>query len=285
LLSTGFVTLNLRGDGFAPRHLKRWTAQIWRMYKGKNPNRNQPSKSCLIVPPKDTKRHSLLTITLRVGFSSAAQPINGREGETVVLLLSFIFILNLRVAVSPHVISAVRCFFVNMKRTSFLNLILLLLLAFNVACAQNTQSKKLVTPDGWKKIEACGLSFYVPPDLEEVKVQGIDSCVKEYRSKNILLSLDVLGYIGKESNSRRDEYSDKKDFQIVVTKVDRRKAEIITHYETENSEQWKDFPYSATLYIPVIRKEGGNLTIWTNSKSAEDRETAKKIFATVSFDK
>jgi len=161
-------------------------------------------------------------------------------------------------------------------------IVILLLLTFSVARAQN---KKPSIPDGWKKIEACGITFYAPPDLEEEKVQGIDSCVKEYRSKNIILSLDVLGYIGKESDTRRDEHSDEKDFQIVKTKIGGRKAEIITHYETKDSKKWKDLPYSATLFVSVTGKDGGNLTIWTNSRSAEDRETAKKIFATVRFDK
>ena len=160
----------------------------------------------------------------------------------------------------------------------FLNLILLVFFGFNAANAQN---KKVVAPDGWKKIKACGITFYAPSDLKEEKVRGIDSCVKRYRSKNILLSLDVLVYKLKESASRKDEYSGEKDFQIVKTKTDGREAEIITHYETENSEQWKDLPYSATLFVPQMRKDCCNLTIWTHSRTAEDRETAKKIFETV----
>ena len=121
--------------------------------------------------------------------------------------------------------------------------------------------------------------------MAEEKVRGIDSCVKRYRSKNILLSLDVVFYIGKKSDSRKDELSDEKDFQISKTKIDGRKAEIITYYEAENIEQWKDLLYEATLFVPVIDKDGGNLTIWTNNRTAEDRKTAKKIFATVRFDK
>ena len=167
-------------------------------------------------------------------------------------------------------------------KTSFLNLTLLLLLAFNVANAQNKSS---VVPDGWKKIEACGITFYAPSDLKEEKVKGIDSCVKRYRSNNISLFLDVLGFKLKESDSRRDEYSDEKDFQIVETKIDNRKAEIITHYAVEDLEQWKDLHYSATLFVPQMRKDCCNLTIWTHNRTAEDRETAKKIFATVRFDK
>ncbi|HLM62086.1 MAG TPA: hypothetical protein VK308_14870 [Pyrinomonadaceae bacterium] len=157
-----------------------------------------------------------------------------------------------------------------------------MLLAFNVANAQN---KKVAFPDGWKKIEACGITFYAPADLKEEKVQGIDSCVRRYRSKNILLNLDVLGYLLKESASRESEYSDEKDFQIVKTKIDGRKAEIIMHYETENLEQWKDLLYSATLFVPKMHKDGGNLTIWTNNRNSKDRETAKKIFETVRFEK
>jgi hypothetical protein len=168
-----------------------------------------------------------------------------------------------------------------MKKSFFINLIVLFLLSFSVVEAQN---KKSVVPDGWKKLEACGITFYAPSDFEEENIRGKDSCVKSYRSKNILLTLDVLGYIGKESNSRKDELSDEKDFQIVKTKIDGRKAEIITYYETENKEQWKDLLYEATLFVPVIdKKDGGNLTIWTNSRTAENRETAKKIFATVRF--
>ena len=180
-----------------------------------------------------------------------------------------------------HVISIVRCFFGEMKQIFFLSLILLLLLA---STAADAQEKKSVIPDDWKKIEACGITFYAPPDLQQEKIRGIDSCVERYRSKNILLSLDVLGYIGKESDSRKDELFDEKDFQLVKTKIDGRKVEIITYYEAENSEQWKDLLYEATLFVPVIdKKVGGNLTMWTNSRTAEDRETAKKIFATVRF--
>lgn len=170
-----------------------------------------------------------------------------------------------------------------MKTMKFfsLNLILLLLLAFNIAIAQN---KTVAIPDNWKKIEACGITFYAPPDLQQETIRGIDSCVECYRSKNILLTLDVLGYIGKESDSRKDELSDEKDFQIVTTKIDGRKVEIITYYETENKDQWKNLLYRATLFVPVIdKKDGGNLTIWTNSRTAKDRETAKKIFETVRF--
>lgn len=168
------------------------------------------------------------------------------------------------------------------KQPFWINLIILLLLIFNVAYAQD---EKPPVPKIWGKFQACGLSFYAPSNLKEERVQGIDSCVKEYRSKSILFSLDVVSFGGKESNSRRNEYSDKKDFQIEKVEIDGRKAEVITHYETEKSEQWNGLFYGAILYVPVINKDGSSLTIWTHNRSQKDREIAKKIFETVQFGK
>ena len=94
-----------------------------------------------------------------------------------------------------------------------------MLLVFTFA---NPQTKKVVIPDGWKKIEACRITFYLPSEFEVEKLRGTDSCVERYRSKNILLSIDVLGYKLKESDIRTDLYSDEKDFSIVKTVIDNR---------------------------------------------------------------
>ena len=162
----------------------------------------------------------------------------------------------------------------------FLNLIILLILSSAVANAQN---EKVAIPDSWKKIEACGITFYAPSDLMEDDYHGKDSCVRIYRSNDFILSLDVFGFGGGESSSRKDEYSDEKDFLFVKTKISGRKAEIITYYETEYLKQWKDLRYNSVLFVPVIDKDGTSLTMWTNSRTAKDREISKKIFATVHF--
>ena len=169
-----------------------------------------------------------------------------------------------------------------MKKSFILHLIFLLLLASTFA---NAQTKKVIVPDGWKKIEVCRITFYLPSEFEVEKLRGTDSCIERYRSKNILLSIDVLGYKLKESDIRTDLYSDEKEFSIVKTLIDNRKAKVMTYYETENSERRKDLPYNTTLFVPRMYKDCCNLTMWTNSRSAEDRETAKKIFETVRFEK
>ncbi len=194
-------------------------------------------------------------------------------------------------------------FLVKMKQ-SFLTIILLLLV-FTFACTQNkkpdvaqpanvnenanlnyTQNKKPDIPESWKKIEECGLSFYAPSDLKEVEVQIIDSCATVYRNKNILVSLDLFENSGEQSDSRRNEYSDKKDFQIVETVVDGRKAEIITYYQNSSDfKERKDLTYGAVLFVPMVDESGDSLTIWTYCRSAEDRETTTRIFETIRFEK
>jgi len=204
------------------------------------------------------------------------------------------------VCVCRPVTSAVRCFPVKMKQPFLI--IILWLQVFNVSCTQDMKpnvsqptnnanltiapNQKLIIPDGWKKIEECGLSFYAPSNLKEIKVQPYDSCAKQYRNKNIVFSLDLIENGGSESSSRSGEYSDEKDFQIVKTIIDGQKAELITYYLSNDGgfKERQDLFYGAVLYVPLIDKNDDNLTIWTYSRTAEDREIAKQIFETIHFE-
>jgi hypothetical protein len=163
---------------------------------------------------------------------------------------------------------------------NFTIVIIYLALAAVNAIAQN----KFTPPANWKPISACGVKFYAPPDIREEKVQGIDSCVRRYRSPNILIELDAIMY-SDPNGSRRNEYSDKRDFDLRKTKIDGQKAEIITCYETELSANAKGLNYSAVLYVPQLPKERGNLTIWTYSKSLDARDLAIKIFESIQLAK
>ena len=168
-----------------------------------------------------------------------------------------------------------------MKRCSLFSLIIVLFLSF---CVTNAQKKQVSIPDDWQKVEECGITFSIPSEFEKEDVRGKDSCVSSFKSKNIQLSLDVGFYILKESYSRKDEFSDEKDFKISKLKIDGRKAELITYYQTENNEQWKDLLFNATLFVPVIdKKDGGHLTMWANCRTEKDREIAKMIFETLRF--
>jgi hypothetical protein len=150
-------------------------------------------------------------------------------------------------------------------------------------CGVPAQTKPSPRP-GWKLIKECGAEFYLPPDFKEEKVRGIDSCVKQYRGVNTLLELDVLGYITPDA-SRKDEYAEEHDVKYAKTKIDGRRAEIITHYATDLRKEAEGLNCASVLFVPQMRKDGGNLTIWTYSKSPEEREMAMKIFQTVRFPK
>ena len=166
----------------------------------------------------------------------------------------------------------------NMK-SLFLTVIILTVAICSVSAQKNPSP-----PAGWKLINQCGAEFYLPPDFKEEMIQGIDSCVKKYRGENTLMVLDVLGYITPDA-SRKEEYSEKPDFRHESTKVGGRGAEIITCYETDSRKEAEGLNYAAVLFVPQMSRYGGNLTIWTNSRSREEREHAMRIFRTVRFPK
>src|SRR6266480_5835791 len=169
-------------------------------------------------------------------------------------------------------------------KTLWLVLILSTLLTCCVSPKENASSRtgfpapeNPSPPAGWNLIKECGAEFYVPPGFKEKKIKGIDSCVKQYRGESTLMSLDVLAYITPDA-SRRSEYSEKRDFEYKKTNVGGRRAEIITCYETDPGREAEGLNYAAVLFVPQMREDGGNLTIWTYSKSPEERAEAIKIF-------
>ena len=193
-------------------------------------------------------------------------------------------------------------FLLNMKQ--FFLTTALLLQILSVGCTQNrkpdvarpvnenvdlsyTQNKKLEIPENWKKIEECGFSFYAPLDLKEIQIHPVDSCAKQYRSRDIIFSIDLMEGYGDDFSSRSGEYSDNKDFQITRTTIDEQKAEIITYQLNDNGgfKERQDLFYGAVLYVPLIVKSGDNLTIWTYSRTTKDRETTEQMFETVRFEK
>jgi hypothetical protein len=136
--------------------------------------------------------------------------------------------------------------------------------------------KESIISADWRRINECGTEFYVPSALKEKKVQGIDSCVKEYRGGNIRLELDVLeGTTAPESvYSRSGEYSNKSEFKLTKTVIDGQKAEIITYTDLNTD----GVNYGAVLDFPQR-----GFTMWAYNATQEDREMALKIFDSVRF--
>jgi|GEM_PF-4774900 len=167
----------------------------------------------------------------------------------------------------------------------FLLTVIFQVLTFSVILAQTTPQRPDADriPDFRSVFDACGLKFYLPLLFKEEAIRGKDSCVKRYNSKNTVIMLDVLVYLTPKA-SRKAEYSDERDFKFKKIKVNGRKAELITYYDDEPPKYAESLNFAAVLFVPVISKDGGNLTFWTFSKTEEDREKAMKIFKSIKFD-
>jgi hypothetical protein len=155
-----------------------------------------------------------------------------------------------------------------------MRILLIAILMWTVIDCNSHERKESVLSNDLERITQCGIEFYIPSNLKEEKIQPIDSCAKEYRSENIRLLIDVLEgtIISDTSFTRSTEYSGEKDFKVERIKIDGKQAEIITFLGTGR----KGLDYGAVLDIPQM-----NLTIWTYSKSQEDREIAIKVFKSI----
>ncbi len=129
-------------------------------------------------------------------------------------------------------------------------------------------------PDNWKRIDASGkFQFSAPPDLQESKVVGIDSFVRQYSNDQLQINCDY----GKFSGITNDKTLPGFDRQEV--KIDGKSAVIVTT-GVPGGEQ----PLYAFVNFPELapgRKLG--LTIAIRCKTPQDQDTAKTIFHSVTF--
>jgi len=138
-------------------------------------------------------------------------------------------------------------------------------------CATSSESKS--KPAGWKTLSVMRvvavervLGFAVPPDMEEIPVQGVDSLAKAYRSPMIELN---LGY-GRFSDPLN--YSDKPGYTRSETVIDGRSAYIIT------------FEDVVALHVPkVYLLSAERLTLSARCKDDHAREQVMQLFRTIRF--
>ena len=126
-------------------------------------------------------------------------------------------------------------------------------------------------------VEACGAKFTIPADVKEIKIRPFDSCVRGYRSNNIYLLLDILGFRTPDA-SWRQEFSREPDLKFSEIKLDGKRAEIISYKESETSKTKKGYKYTSVLFIP-----DGHLELWAYLKNPDDLDSIIKIFKSVQF--
>lgn len=160
---------------------------------------------------------------------------------------------------------------------------LFLAFAFGYVGLTNNFAQKLKVPSDWKKISACGISFFVPQDFNEKDSEGTDSCVTTLGNGKIWLHIDY-GYYGGASEN--DETVT--DFKEEFIKIDGKKTQLATYREdfadTKNA-------LVARIYVVVDTSEKKTKGVITSLnmevvlENEKDLETARQVFRSIRFEK
>ena len=134
-------------------------------------------------------------------------------------------------------------------------------------------------PSGWRKIDAAGkFSFYLPPDMRDTGVSGIENLHREYTNGHIHVSFDYepFGHLAYENRARAFG----KDFKEIELQVDGKKSFLFVY----QSKDRKNRPLqNADLYVGDLPNHEVIVSMLVSSRSPQVVETAKTIFRTIKF--
>jgi hypothetical protein len=137
-------------------------------------------------------------------------------------------------------------------------------------------------PDGWRRVDAEGrLTFYLPPDMKQADVHGIENLYQVYSNGRLRLSFvyepdGVLAYEERESQFG-------KDHQEIRTEVDGRPAYLFIY--RREAEEGRPQTHNADVYVGDLPGAQVKLWMWASSPNPEDLEVARRIFSSVEFTK
>jgi len=131
-------------------------------------------------------------------------------------------------------------------------------------------------PTDWKKVEAGGkFTFWIPPALEEVGVRAIDSTVRRWEGKEMMVHFDY----GRFSDPLT-LYSEKKLFETASELIDNRSARIVSF---ERVDGW----YLTAVHFPELGKDKYQrtlkLTLVVESAPGVSKEVPTTIVKSVRF--
>jgi hypothetical protein len=134
-------------------------------------------------------------------------------------------------------------------------------------------------PAGWRKIDADGkFTYYLPPDMRDTGIRGIENLHREYTNGRLHLSFDYEPYGFLSYERRALKFG--KNFQEIELQIDGRKSFLFLHQDADRNNRRT---YNADLYVGDLPKSQVTLRMWVSSRSAQDVETAKGIFQTIKF--
>jgi len=132
-------------------------------------------------------------------------------------------------------------------------------------------------PSGWRKIEPNDkFSFYLPPDMRDTGVRGIENLHHEYTNGRMHLSFDYepMGILAYSNRARAFG----KNYQETELLVDGRKSFLFVYQSVDR----KNRPtFNADLYVGDLPNGQSVLHMWMSSRSAQYVERATTIFQTI----
>jgi hypothetical protein len=143
--------------------------------------------------------------------------------------------------------------------------------------SQIIRERNFAPPRDWKQVKSCGVTFYLPSDFREKKVQAANSCPGQFQGDYTSLNLEVLGISLDENESRRSEYADKPECELKSLLIDGQKAEVITCSDADSLNNL------TILFVPNMGKGRGSLIIRSYNRGTRSLYISRMIFETVKF--
>lgn len=147
------------------------------------------------------------------------------------------------------------------------------LLSCLLLAAGCTPATSVKPPLGWVQIDAGNFSFYVPPGVNAVPLQGMDSLVGAYQGDFISVGFDYGVYSDPLDYTRLPGYRSRHE------RIGGKSAKIVSFYSPGTGHS---FDYAIAVHFPEVN---GNLrlTVYVTCKTANDYETALTLFRTIQF--
>jgi len=128
-------------------------------------------------------------------------------------------------------------------------------------------------------IEGKHFSFWIPPDMQPLKVQGIDSYVGEYSNKEIRIVFDYGWY-----SESLPIFSGLLEYEEESIRLNGKKADIATFALRGDEENTEDpFKFGAAMHVRDLGDGQKKLTMIAKCRDKANVAIAKKILQSVSF--
>ena len=132
-------------------------------------------------------------------------------------------------------------------------------------------------PAGWRKIDAHGkFTFYLPPNMRDTRIGGMENIHGEYTSGRMYLSYDYHPYGSLGYEKRELKFG--KGFQETQLQIDGKKSFLFLHQYLDKKNRRV---YNADLYVGDLPNREVIVQMSVSSRNPQDIETAKTIFQTI----